>query len=325
MCSYPEYSAPVLDGETFAQRLLQADRPGAEKILAFYDSRVDAICRDGRLLYIPLDDHLCHRGDGLFESFNFRDNKIFAFNDHLARLKRGADVLGLKPPHSWERLESLVLETARASGKSHGDLRLFLGRGAGGFGVSPAECPVASLYIAALETSLPSQELYEAGLCAFSSSVPPKQGFLARIKTVSYVPNVLMSAEAVAKNCPVAVSFDSEGNLAESAIANIAIVDNDGVFRYPVLDSILPGTTLLAAIRLAAGRMPALEGPVSKREVQAAREILLFTSSTLCVPITVYDQIPVGMGDQAGSPGPVAAWLKDALLDYMLAHGKSFR
>ncbi|MDE6735107.1 MAG: aminodeoxychorismate lyase, partial [Desulfovibrio sp.] len=56
------------DREAYLEALLAAPRPGAEKVLAFYDWRVGRIATDGRLLFVPLDDHLCHRGDGLFES-----------------------------------------------------------------------------------------------------------------------------------------------------------------------------------------------------------------------------------------------------------------
>lgn len=57
----------VNDSE-FLDRFLRVERPGADKILAFYDSTVDAICRNGRYLYIPLSDHLCHRGDALLKA-----------------------------------------------------------------------------------------------------------------------------------------------------------------------------------------------------------------------------------------------------------------
>ena len=133
-----------------------------------------------------------------------------------------------------------------------------------------------------------------------------------------------MSAEALKKNVPIAISFDKNGNLAEAAIANVAIVDKNGVLRYPSLESILPGTTLLAAIRLAGARLPVAEGPVSREDLKTAREILLFTSATLCVAITSYDGCPVGHGASAGKPGEIALWLKDALLEYMLEHGTPF-
>lgn len=138
--------------------------PGSEKYLAFYDHRVGHITTDPRLLLVPLDDHLCHRGDGLFESICFRERKIFALDEHLARMRDGAKALSLTPPCSWEELRERIVDVARASSREHGDLRVFLGRGPGGFGISPAQCPQAGLYIVALaKQPAPRPSLLPAG------------------------------------------------------------------------------------------------------------------------------------------------------------------
>lgn len=312
------------DSRACLDALLAAPRPGAEKVLAFYDQRTGLICTDPRLLLVPLDDHLCHRGDGLFESICYREGRIFALDAHLDRLRDGAAALSLTPPCSWAALRQRIIDVAAASGRNHGDLRVFLSRGPGGFGISPEECPEAGLYIVALASRLPGEDYFRRGLTAFASAIPPKQEYLARIKNTNYLPNVFMAAEARRKGMDVAVTFDENGNMGEAAIANIGIVDAEGRLRSPEIRRILPGTTLLAALELAAGRMPVALGPIHRDELADAREMLLFTSATLCVPITAFDGRPVGPaapGALRGEPGPVAMWLRDALLTRMLATG----
>lgn len=311
----------VLDSQDFLAALLGAERPGVEKILAFCDWRAGAICTDGRLLLIPLDDHICHRGDGIFESAAFRRGRIFALDAHLERMWEGAKALAIEPPLSMREAKELVCEVAAASGREHGDMRIFLSRGPGGFGVSPAECPRPGFYVVALAAKKPPPGLYEKGLTAFTSSYPPKQEYLAKIKSVNYLPNVLMAAEAIARADDVAITFDAAGNMGEAAIANIAIVDQDGVFRSPETQNILPGTTLLCALELAARKMPVKIAPIHHSDIEKAREMLLLTSATLCAPITKFDKRAVG----DGKPGPVAAWLEKALLEYMLATGTPIR
>ena len=186
----------ILDADAWMAALMAAPRPGADKILAFYDARVDAVCRDARCLLLPLDDHMCHRGDALFESLCYREGRIFALEEHLARLRDGSRALSLLPPCSWDELRARILDVARASGTDHGDIRVLVGRGPGGFGVSPEECPQSSLYIVALRKALPTEAFYEKGLTAFASAIPPKQEYLARIKSTNYLPNVFMAAEA---------------------------------------------------------------------------------------------------------------------------------
>lgn len=307
----------ILDSGAFLAALLGAKRPGAEKILAFCDWRAGAICRDGSLLLIPLDDHLCHRGDGIFESIAWRRGRLFVLDTHLKRLWDGARALAIEPPLAIDEARELACEVAGVAGTENGDLRIFLSRGPGGFGVSPAECPEPGFYIVALKAREPLEELYRRGLTAFTSAYPPKQEYLAKIKSVNYLPNVLMAAEAIARYDDVAITFDAAGNMGEAAIANIAIVDRDGVFRSPDLERILPGTTLLCALEIAARKMPVRLGHIHHSEIAGAREMLLLTSATLCVPVTKFDGKPVG----DGSPGPVAAWLERELLEFMLDTG----
>lgn len=324
MSSCPECSAQVADSETFLRTLLDAPRAGSDRILAFYDSRANAICKDPRLLLIPLDDHMCHRGDGLFESICYRQRLVFALDAHMLRLADGATALGIKPPIPFERIRELIIEVARAGGADHGDLRVFLTRGPGGFGISPSECPLAGLYIVAMAAPLPNPEVYRKGLTAFGSSYPPKQEFLARIKNTNYLPNVFMAVEAASRGRDFAITFDENGHMGEAAIANVAIVDEEGKLRSPEIRRILPGTTLLAALEIASESMPVVHGPIHKKEIFSAREMMLFTSATLCVPVTHFDDHPIGHGKEAGKPGPVSAWLRDRLLDFMLATGTPF-
>ena len=47
---------PVLDTNAWIEKLRELERPGADNILAFYEHRFGAICRDPRLMLAPLDD-----------------------------------------------------------------------------------------------------------------------------------------------------------------------------------------------------------------------------------------------------------------------------
>ena len=218
------------------------------------------------LLLLPLDDHICHRGDGLFESISYRQGRLFSFDQHLNRLKDGAAALQITPPCSWDDLRAIILDVARAAASEQGDMRVFLSRGPGGFGISPSECPQAGLYIVALRKNFAGEAFYEKGLTAFTSDIPPKQEYLARIKNTNYLPNVFMAMEAAQKGMDVAVTFDENGFMGEAATANVGLVDAHGSLLCPELRRILPGTTMLAALELAARRvpdpLPVLERPI---------------------------------------------------------------
>ena len=122
----------------------------------------------------------------------------------------------------------------------------------------------------------------------------------------------------------VAVTFDEDGHLGEAAIANVGIVDAEGRLCCPEGRRILPGTSMLAARKIAPQRLPVVERPIRREEIFTAREMLLFASASLCVGISHFEGRPIGQGPDAGRPGPVARWLRDALLEHMLATGTPF-
>ncbi|MBO4368681.1 MAG: aminotransferase class IV [Desulfovibrio sp.] len=311
----------ILEGKAFVDALFALSRPGAEHYLAFYDHRLKAVCNDPHSFFIPLDDHICHRGDGLFESICFRKGRIFALEAHMERMRQGAEALSLVPPCTWEEMPSIILEVVRSVHVPDGDIRVFLSRGPGGFGISPKECPTAGFYVVVLKAHLEAEERYAKGISAFTSRIPPKQPYLARIKNTNYLPNVFMAKEAEEKGKDVAVSFDEHGIMGEAAIANIALITKDDLFVCPKLTSILAGTTLLTAMEIVQERMPCVERDISHDDIWEAREILLLTSSKLCVAITEFDGKKIGEGEMRGKPGPISVWLKKRLFEVLYESG----
>lgn len=311
---------PVLDRTAYLERLLSVDRPGSGSILAFYEHRVGAICHDPKLMLMPLDDHLAHRGDGIFESMKYEHGRIYQLEAHLERMARSAEGLYLEPPCTWDALREVVIDVARASGRGCGMLRVLVGRGPGGFGIDPAECPEASLYVAAYKFTPKDEAWYAKGLTAFRSAIPAKQGYLARIKNANYLPNVFMTREAHQRGMDVAFSFDEEGFLAEAAIANVALVDAQGALVVPEFSNALAGTTVLRAMELAQGEMPVTFRKVREDDLYAAREVLVLGTSSDCVGVVAFEGRPVG----DGRPGPVSARLRALLQADLLASGTPF-
>jgi branched-chain amino acid aminotransferase len=295
-------------------------RPGEEKIFAFYDSRLNAICRNPRLALIPLDDHMAHRGDGVFETLQFVSGRIYHLDEHLKLLENSAKPLDIRLPLPLSALREVVLAVARASGSDTGLLRVMLGRGPGGFGIDPAECPEPGLYIAAYAWSPKPDSWYETGLAAFKSSIPAKQPYLATIKNINYLPNVLMTREARQRGMDLAICFDDEGFLAEAAIANVALLDARGVFRVPEFTHSLAGTTVIRAAELLKNERPVEFCRLREKDILEATEFMALGTGTGCVGIRSYEGKAIGMG----APGPCARHIRTLLQQDLLETGTPF-
>lgn len=299
---------------------MELPRHGAANVTAFYEHRMGAICRDPRLLLVPLDDHMVHRGDAIFESLSFLEGRIIQLDAHLERMKHSAGVLALEPPCPWEEVRRIIIDVAAAGGEPYGGLKVLLGRGCGGLGVDPAECPESSLYMVATRSRPLPETFWQKGLTAAKSAIPAKQEWLARIKSTNYLANALMAREAREKGVDVTFSFDENGFLAEAAIANVALVDREGRMLMPEFRRALPGTTSLRAMELARAFMPVVLTDITEEILEQASEILVLGTTCECVAVTHYNGKPVG----DGRPGPMADRLRHLLHDALVTGGVPF-
>lgn len=219
---------PVLDTNAWIEKLRELERPGADNILAFYEHRFGAICRDPRLMLAPLDDHLVHRGDGVFETIRFTERKVIHLDAHLRRLANSAAGLSLTLPCPIEEIRDIVLAVAKAGDEPEGNIRILSGRGPGGFGIALKECPQPACTWPPTASRCALTHGTTKGLTAFRSDVPVKPAMFARLKTTNYLSAVFMTLEAMQKHMDVALTFDANGCLTEAAIANVAVVDAKG-------------------------------------------------------------------------------------------------
>ena len=311
---------PVVDKDEYLAALLDAPRPGAEKVQAFYDHRVGRICRDPRAMLMPWDDHLVHRGDGIFETVKFLGRKLYQLGPHMARMERSATAIHLLPPCAWDEVRGIVIDTARAGGKENGLIRILLGRGPGGFGIDPDECPLPSLYVVVYDLALKPAQYFERGVTAFKTSVPAKQAYLATIKSIDYLPNVLMIREARDLGYDFPVCFDQHAFLAEGATENVCMVDEQGSLIIPEFTNALAGTTLMRAVDLIKAEMNVVFRGIRESELLTAREVIIIGTTLDAVGVVRFNGKPI----HDVRPGPVAKRIKELLIKDLEENGTPF-
>ncbi len=308
---------PILSTDDHVALLLATPRPGENNILAYYEHRLGAIAFEPRLMLMPLDDHLAHRGDGVFETIKYREGRLYRLDKHLDRIRNSAKAIYLEPPTSWEEIREMIIEVAGAGKEREGLMRVLLGRGPGGFGIDPAECPTASLYIAAYRFVPRPESWYKTGLKGFRTTIPAKQDYLAKIKNANYLPNVLMIRECSEQGKDVPFCFDEEGFLAESAVASICLVNKEGVLEVPTLTNALPSTTMLRALELLEGKVPHTMRRMREQDIFEASEALMLGTGPDCVAVVEYEGRTIGDGKE----GKVAVMLRQLIRDDIFVNG----
>jgi branched-chain amino acid aminotransferase len=292
-----------------------------------YSSLLDGVVTDPALMMVPVDDHVVHRGDGVFESMKFVAGGVYNLRAHLARLAHSAARVGLAPIPSDDVWTDRVRATVSASGLTDGMVRLLLTRGPGSFAANPYDCPAPSSYVIVYPMSQPSlADRRPHGVSIAASAVPIRSEWFAQIKSCNYLPNVMMKKEAVDRGVDFTVSFGEDGALAEGATETIMIVDETGRLAAPEPGRILEGTTMVRVMALAhdlAGSgllRDVVRRPLSRADIEHAREILVVGTTIDVLPAITFDGNPVG----DGKPGPVAAALRTAL-QHDIRHNTALR
>ncbi len=304
------------DISSFAEMAETMRRPFHDNYLAMYSSVYGGIVKDPVLMMIPLDDHMAHRGDGIFETMKCVDGNIYNMKAHLERLSHAASVLAHNLPYSLEETGRIVVETVRAGGEKNCLIRLFVSRGSGSFGVNPYDCPKAHLYVAITRHKYLSPAVYKKGVRLKTSKIPVKHPFFATIKHCNYLANVLMAKEVKDAGVDFVAAFDGNGHLAEGATENIGIVTQDRKLLFPKLEGILCGTTMMRVVELAREKLVSsgeLEGTdftdIDRTAMLKAEEVLVVGTTPDVIGVTEFDGKPVG----TGVPGGISVKLYDLM------------
>jgi 4-amino-4-deoxychorismate lyase len=218
---------------------------------AFYSSFLGGVTTEPHHMVVPIDDHMVHRGDAVFEAVKFMDREIFALDRHLERLEVSMNAISLKPALTRIELTETILETVRISGLTTGLIRLFIARGPGGFTTNPFETIGTQVYCAITTYTQPAAEKYLKGVTTGRSVTRVKDDFYARTKSCNYLPNVMMKKEALDRKLDFVISQDEDGFIAEGSTENFALIDHDGKLQVPSFERILRGITAVRSLELA--------------------------------------------------------------------------
>lgn len=316
----------TIDFSNYLATLSGLRRPWHERYFAMYSSLLGGVTRDPLLMQVPVDDHVVHRGDGVFDTFECVGRAVYNLDAHLERLVRSGEAIGLAWPGGIEDIRSLALQTLAASGRDTCVARVMLARGPGSFSVNPYESPSPALYIVVYASSASFMQSHPEGASVRRSRVPAKPPQFARVKNCNYLLNVMMKREAVDWGVDFTVSFDENGYMAEGAAENFGIVTRDGELLFPRKGMVLEGTTMLRVMRLAEGLIASGvlkcvdNRDISERDVLASAEMLAVGTGIKVVSVRSFEGKTIG----GGAPGQIGRALS-FLLERDIAENDSLR
>lgn len=242
---------------------------------------------------VPMGDRALYFGDGIYEATCVANRVPFALDDHLDRMYNSLRLLEIpfRKDRDWMKAELQKVIDAAEDSPVH-----FLY-----WQISRGVCPRNHPFPKGVEPTLmvyvkphtmkPMDKPYKL------ISMEDIRFKLCNIKTLNLIPSVLANQRAVERGGDEAV-LHRGSRVTECAHSNISIL-KDGVLRTaPTDELILPGITRKHLLALARENgIPTDETPFSMVELMNADEVIVTSSSALCMKAESIDGIPVGGKD----------------------------
>lgn len=260
------------------------------KNLGYYNGQVDLI----ENIFIPMNDRVCWFGDGVYDAGPCRNQHIFALTEHVDRFYRNAKTLDIQMPMEKDAFTSLLCDLV----KKLDDDDLFVY-----YQVTRGTAERNHTYVPGkgnLWIMIKPQKVNDGTTSISLITCEDTRFFHCNIKTLNLIPSVMAAQKAKKAGCHEAVFYRPGGRVTECSHSNVHILRHGVLYTAPTDNLILPGIArhhlLLACERL---QIPYCEEAFSLEELASADEILVTSSSNLCLRADHLDGKAVGGKDFA--------------------------
>ncbi len=248
---------------------------------------------------VSVFDHGFLYGFGLFETMRAYAGRVFRLEEHLNRLAKSAELLGL--PVYAKEMGNAVRDTLEANGLREARVRITVSAGEGKIPPEPGEKRKPTLLVTAEYYQPPAEETYRKGFHAVTSTIRRNsQSPLSCLKSANYLESLLSREQARSRGVQEAILLNEKGFLAEASMSNIFLVSDNTLVTPDDYSGILPGITRDTVVELAEEMgIDVRTECVPLDELLGADEVFLTNSLIEVMPLTRIEEKTIG-GGQAG-------------------------
>lgn len=244
---------------------------------------------------VPALDRGLLWGYGLFETLRAYDGRLWAFDEHYARLLDGAETIGVDAPAA-EGLRAAMLATLEANRLADAGVRATLTAGSGP--AEPHADPFGTPNLLVTAWPLPDYtDLYASGVALVT--LPGGGRPLASVKTTSYAASVV--GRLLAQRGGADDALFTNGDLVLEVTGSNLFCALDGCLSTPPLsDPLLPGITRACVIDVASDAgFDVEERSIELDELFGADEVVCTSSLREVYPVRSVDGRDLKRGELA--------------------------
>ena len=240
---------------------------------------------------VPFLDRVSFYGDGVYDATMGIDGVVLYSEDHINRFFNSCANVEIDPGITKAELHELLTSMLAKVDEPVNFVYWQVTRGTDYRHHSFCDGP-ANLWIMIVPDEM--EDLFEPQQVI---SAVDNRFQLCNTKTLNLLPNVLAAQRTKEANCYEAV-FVRDGYVTECAHSNVQMLKDGCFVTHPADNHILPGIARKHLI----SACEELGIPVEQRlftldELKDADEVIVSSSSTLCLPIDSIDGVPVGGRD----------------------------
>jgi branched-chain amino acid aminotransferase len=264
-------------------------------------------------------DSVVQGGDAVWEGLRLTNRRIFALEEHLARLSRSARALAFASVPPDEEIVEEIRRTLEANAMRDGvHIRLTLTRGVKiTSGMDPRLNTSGPTLMVLAEFKDPVYDLSGIRLVTSSVRRPAPDCLDPKIHHNNLLPSILAKIEANVAGADDAVMLDHRGFIAETNATHIFLVSADGL-HTPTTASCPEGITRATVLRLAAEAGIATEtGDYTLPQLYNVAEAFVTGTMGGLAPVVTVDGRVIG----DGTAGPVTKHLTQLYADLTATTG----
>jgi Branched-chain amino acid aminotransferase/4-amino-4-deoxychorismate lyase len=233
-------------------------------------------------------DRLAMFGFGVFETLLVAKEGPLFVDLHWQRMKKGADLLGLRLPDIHEWFKQLLRFIELTPNTYPYALRITLSGGAPATGL-----PSQLLFHKRLIPYTPAQHCSGIRLHLLANPRNEKSPLVC-VKSTNYLENILAKEEATRTDCQEGLWLNTQGYICEGTMSNLFFIKDMNLFTPCLSCGCLPGTRRQIFLDIARFlNIPAYEGFYTFSDLSNADEIFLTNSLMGLMPVRQVDNFPL--------------------------------
>ncbi len=238
---------------------------------------------------LPLDDLGIVRGYGVFDFLRTYNGVPFKLREHVQRLQKSAELIGLSLPWLTEEIEAIAQHTLERNNLPEANIRIVVTGGSSADFITPVGKP--SLMVIVTPASKYPVEYYEQGVKVITVQI---ERVLPRAKSLNYISAIMALQQAKLTNAVEALYINQQSHVLEGTTTNFF------VFRESKLitpkENILNGITRNVVFELAKNNFEIVEQPIDYSDLSSCEEAFITATNKEIMPVVQIDDIHISNG-----------------------------